>query len=31
MDFDQSGRHLLYTVSSADLFDYQEPGRPVGT
>jgi hypothetical protein len=31
MDFDASGRHLLYTVTSADPFDYKEAGRPVGT
>lgn len=31
MDFDQSGRHLLYMVSNADPFDYREAGRPVGT
>jgi hypothetical protein len=31
MDFDASGRHLLYTVSSSDPFDYKEAGRPVGT
>jgi hypothetical protein len=29
MDFDQSGRHLLYTVSSADPADWQKP--PTGT
>jgi hypothetical protein len=31
MEFDQSGHHLLYAVSSADPFDYREQGRPVGT
>lgn len=31
MDFDQSGRHLLYTVSSADPADYRLPGPPTGT
>ena len=31
MDFDASGRHLLYAVSSADPMDFKEPSRPVGT
>ena len=31
MDFDQSGRHLLYTVSSADPADYELPDPPTGT
>jgi hypothetical protein len=31
MDFDRSGRHLLYTVSSADPGDYRLPDPPTGT
>jgi hypothetical protein len=31
MDFDQSGRHLLYTVSSADPTDWQKPNPATGT
>jgi hypothetical protein len=31
MDFDQSGRHLLYAVSSADPMDSQEPRPETGT
>ena len=31
MDFDQSGRHLLYMVTSADPVDSQEPRPATGT
>jgi len=31
MDFDASGRHLLYVVSSADPTDYTLPDPPTGT
>jgi hypothetical protein len=31
MDFDQTGRHLLYAVGSHDPMDYQEPRPATGT